>query len=138
MIGYEDEPGRSAEICICEIFGSEADTSGALVGMGIHPFNDRTIRDDFTEVETAIAQRHRFKSTGSASFRPTRQVTRSQADVCGLPDRRRAGPAVLTPELTLETPHRVMVGSLRSGHESRMGADRCRQSRSGHAGPLVE
>ena len=54
MIGYEDEPGRSAKICICEIFGSEADTSGALVGMGIHPFNDSTIRDDFTEVETAI------------------------------------------------------------------------------------
>ena len=26
MIGYEDEPTRSAEICICEIFGRDVDS----------------------------------------------------------------------------------------------------------------
>ena len=48
MIGYEDEPYRSAEICICEIFGREVTPGSACVGMGLHPFGDATIRDDFS------------------------------------------------------------------------------------------
>lgn len=54
MIGFEDAPERSAEICIFEIFGSEAEHGRALVGMGVHPFNDPAIDDDFTKVEAAI------------------------------------------------------------------------------------
>lgn len=54
MIGFEDEPHRSAEICICEIFGGEADRDRALIGMGVHPFNDPGIEEDFEKVETAI------------------------------------------------------------------------------------
>jgi beta-glucanase (GH16 family) len=54
MIGFEDEPDRSAEICICEIFGDEADGDRALVGMGVHPFNDPAVEDDFTKVDAAI------------------------------------------------------------------------------------
>ena len=54
MIGFEDEPERSAEICICEIFGDEAGSDRALVGMGVHPFNDPDIADDFTKVDAAI------------------------------------------------------------------------------------
>jgi hypothetical protein len=34
MIGYEDEPDRSAEICICEIFGRDVRPGSAAVGMG--------------------------------------------------------------------------------------------------------
>lgn len=62
MIGFEDEPERSAEICICEIFGSEVDGSKALVGMGVHPFGDPSILDDFEKVEAAIdvADQHRY------------------------------------------------------------------------------
>jgi len=47
MIGYEDEPGRSAEICICEIFGRDVKPGSAAIGMGVHPFGDPTIVDEF-------------------------------------------------------------------------------------------
>jgi Glycosyl hydrolases family 16 len=48
MIGYEDQPERSAEICICEIFGRNVTPGGAGVGMGLHPFRDPRIRDEFS------------------------------------------------------------------------------------------
>jgi len=47
MIGYEDEPSRSAEICVCEIFGRDVRPGEARVGMGVHPFGDPEIADDF-------------------------------------------------------------------------------------------
>jgi hypothetical protein len=51
MIGYEDEPERSGEICVCEIFGRDVGPDATRIGMGLHPFNDPAITDDFT-VET--------------------------------------------------------------------------------------
>jgi glycosyl hydrolase family 16 len=54
MIGYEDAPERSAEICVCEIFGSEVDGGRALVGMGVHPHGDPAVTDDFTKVEVDV------------------------------------------------------------------------------------
>ena len=48
MIGYEDRPERSAEICVFEIFGRDVKASHAAIGMGVHPFGDATIVDDFT------------------------------------------------------------------------------------------
>lgn len=48
MIGYEDEPERSAEICVCEIFGRDVSPDYATVGVGVHPFGDPTIVDDFS------------------------------------------------------------------------------------------
>ena len=57
MIGYEDEPERSAEICIVEIFGRNVRPDGAGIGMGVHPFHDPAIRDDFTVEEVAIEVR---------------------------------------------------------------------------------
>jgi len=53
MIGYEDEPDRSAEICICEIFGRNVRIGGMGVGMGVHPFGDPRIRDEFSVVDIA-------------------------------------------------------------------------------------
>jgi len=47
MIGVEDEPGHSAEICVCEIFGRTVQPDSTRVGMGVHPFGDRRIVDDF-------------------------------------------------------------------------------------------
>ena len=47
MIGYEDEPNRSAEICVCEIFGKDVEPDRAKVGMGLHPFGDPDITDEF-------------------------------------------------------------------------------------------
>jgi hypothetical protein len=48
MIGYEDQPERSAEICICEIFGRDVTPERAGVGMGLRPFADPSIRDAFS------------------------------------------------------------------------------------------
>jgi hypothetical protein len=47
MIGYEDERERSAEICICEIFGKDVAADAAAVGMGVHPWADPTVVDWF-------------------------------------------------------------------------------------------
>ncbi len=54
MIGYEDRPERSAEICVCEIFGKNVEAGSAAIGMGVHPFGDPTIVDDFEEVRLPI------------------------------------------------------------------------------------
>jgi hypothetical protein len=47
MVGIENEPQRSGEICIFEVFGDAIDPAGSAVGMGIHPFRDPALRDDF-------------------------------------------------------------------------------------------
>lgn len=54
MIGYEDEPTRSAEICVCEIFGRDVSEDNASIGMGLHPFGDPAITDDFEAVRVPI------------------------------------------------------------------------------------
>ena len=54
MIGYEDRPERSGEICIFEIFGRDVGPGSVAVGMGVHPFGDRSIVDDFDRVTLAI------------------------------------------------------------------------------------
>jgi hypothetical protein len=48
MIGFEDEPHKSAEICVCEIFGRDVVADSAAIGMGVHPFGDPTIVDEFS------------------------------------------------------------------------------------------
>ncbi|PJJ72559.1 glycosyl hydrolase family 16 [Diaminobutyricimonas aerilata] len=50
MIGVEDEPERSAEICIMEVFGRELDARGGLVGVGVHPHHDPRVTDSFRKV----------------------------------------------------------------------------------------
>ncbi|MCK2221341.1 glycoside hydrolase family 16 protein [Actinomadura sp. ATCC 31491] len=57
LIGYEDAPERSAEICVAEIFGRDVGPDRARVGMGVHPFGDPSITDDFTVEELPIDAR---------------------------------------------------------------------------------
>jgi hypothetical protein len=57
MIGYEDEPERSAEICVCEIFGRDVGEGHARVGMGVHPFGDPNITDEFAAETVPIDAR---------------------------------------------------------------------------------
>jgi beta-glucanase (GH16 family) len=54
MIGFEDRPDRSGEICVVEIFGRDVEAGRAGVGMGVHPHHDERIRDDFERVPTDI------------------------------------------------------------------------------------
>ena len=70
MIGYEDRPERSAEICVFEIFGRDVGASEARVGMGVHPFGDPTIRDEFAREPLAIDARE--SHTYSLEWTPDR------------------------------------------------------------------
>jgi Glycosyl hydrolases family 16 len=54
MIGFEDEPKRSGEICIAEIFGRNMGPERSVVGMGVHPFGDPALKDDFAAESLAI------------------------------------------------------------------------------------
>jgi hypothetical protein len=59
MVGVEDEPERSAEICVFEVFGDalaigEDGGPTAAVGMGVHPFRDPAIADDFAAERLAL------------------------------------------------------------------------------------
>jgi hypothetical protein len=58
MVGLEDEPERCAEICIFEVFGDalELGENGptAAVGMGVHPFRDPAISDEFDAPRLAL------------------------------------------------------------------------------------
>ena len=57
LIGYEDEPERSGEICVCEIFGSDVAAQRTVIGMGVHPFGDPDIVDDFSKAPVPIDAR---------------------------------------------------------------------------------
>jgi len=57
MIGVEDVPEHSAEICIFEIFGRDVGAGEARIGMGLHPFGDPAIRDDFVRPTLPIDAR---------------------------------------------------------------------------------
>jgi Glycosyl hydrolases family 16 len=58
MVGLEDEPARCAEICIFEVFGDALEIAGgppgAAVGMGVHPFRDPALTDEFAAERLAI------------------------------------------------------------------------------------
>jgi Glycosyl hydrolases family 16 len=54
LIGYGDEPEQTAEICVCEIFGRDVGPTEALVGMGVHPFGDPQITDEFEQVPVPV------------------------------------------------------------------------------------
>ncbi|WP_337263081.1 MULTISPECIES: glycoside hydrolase family 16 protein [unclassified Serratia (in: enterobacteria)] len=49
MIGYEDLPERSAEICLFELKGKNIHREHAVIGYGVHPFGDTKIVDEFYE-----------------------------------------------------------------------------------------
>ena len=53
LIGWEGGE-RSGEICVCEIFGRDVREGEALVGMGVHPFGDPALEDDFEQVPFSI------------------------------------------------------------------------------------
>lgn len=54
LIGFEHVPEQSGELCIVELFGRDIAVDGsARVGLGLHPFGDPALRDDFVQVEVA-------------------------------------------------------------------------------------
>jgi hypothetical protein len=57
MIGFEDRPERSAEICVFEIFGRDVGPERSAVGMGLRPFGDPRIVDEFAAEPLSIDAR---------------------------------------------------------------------------------
>lgn len=47
MIGFEEHPEESAEICIVEIFGENVSPEVSQINYGVHPFQDPNITDEF-------------------------------------------------------------------------------------------
>jgi hypothetical protein len=62
LAGIEDQPERSGEICVAEIFGTAIGDGTAGVGMGVHGFRDPALREDFATVPLALdaAQHHTY------------------------------------------------------------------------------
>ncbi len=54
MVGLEESPSRSGEICIFEVFGDALEPHSAAVGMGVHPFRDPALVDDFDAPRIAL------------------------------------------------------------------------------------
>ena len=70
MIGFEDEPARSGEICVCEIFGHEVSRDRAFIGMGVHPFGDARMVDEFEKVTVGVDVRdfHVYLAEGTPEY----------------------------------------------------------------------
>ena len=47
MVGIEDRPERSGEICVAEIFGDAVHDGSAAVGIGVHRFRDPALREEW-------------------------------------------------------------------------------------------
>lgn len=47
LSGIEDQPERSGEICVAEVFGDAVDAESAAVGMGVHRFRDPDLTEEF-------------------------------------------------------------------------------------------
>jgi len=54
MVGLEDAPERCAEICVAEMFGDAVAPGSTAVGMGLHPFRDPAVSEDFAAVPLPI------------------------------------------------------------------------------------
>ncbi|NHT19592.1 glycoside hydrolase family 16 protein [Cellulomonas sp. IC4_254] len=59
LVGVEDVPERSGELCLVEVFGDTlatdaAGTPTAALGSGVHPFRDPALREDFTAPRTGV------------------------------------------------------------------------------------
>jgi Glycosyl hydrolases family 16 len=49
MIGFEDAPEKSGEICIMEVKGEHIKSDQFVNGYGIHPFGDGNLKEEFFE-----------------------------------------------------------------------------------------
>ncbi|GAA2754254.1 glycoside hydrolase family 16 protein [Amnibacterium kyonggiense] len=50
LIGFEDEPERSGELCLVEVFGD----APAAVGSGVHAFRNPALREEFGVLDLGI------------------------------------------------------------------------------------
>jgi rhodanese-related sulfurtransferase len=91
LAGIEDEPHRSGEICVFEIFGDALEgTASAAVGMGIKPFRDPALTRDFEAPRLPIDVRepHDYAadwSPGRVEFSVDGELVRTVPQAPGYP-----------------------------------------------------
>lgn len=70
MVGLEEEPTRSGEILLFEVFGNALGDGSAAVGMGVRPFRDPALVDGFEapRLEIDVREPHTY----AADWRPGR------------------------------------------------------------------
>jgi len=81
LVGFEDAPERSGELCVMEVFGRDVHEDQALVGMGFHAFRDPRLVEDFERVplEIDVTEPHAYEAHwdgDQASFRVDGRVVR--------------------------------------------------------------
>ena len=55
LVGLEQVPEQSAEICVAEVFGNAVHPDGSTaVGMGLHAFRDPEVREDFAALRLPL------------------------------------------------------------------------------------
>jgi len=118
MVGLEDQPDRSGEICVVEVFGDTVRDGGVALGSGLHRFREARLSEEFSAERTAldVAERHRYGvewRLGGVDFLldGRRHRTTAQAPtypmqlilgVLDFPDRARRGqPRTAAPELVV-------------------------------------
>ncbi len=69
MIGFEDQPNRSGEITVCEVFGNGIGRETTELGYGIKPVNDPDLTADEFHVDTLPFDPGAFHVYG-AEWRP--------------------------------------------------------------------
>jgi hypothetical protein len=69
LIGYEDEPDKSGEITLFEVFGCNVGENGTRIGRGIKKINDPMLQDEFEDSEVLINTEDWH--TYSMDWRPT-------------------------------------------------------------------
>jgi beta-glucanase (GH16 family) len=123
LVGFEDRPERSAELCVAEVFGDavrvgDDGRAGAAVGMGAHPFRDPRVVEDFAAPRLAIdvADLHTYAvdwrpdgAVFSVDGDPVRSVAvtpdypmQSMLAVFDFPDRAVPGEPYVVPELVVD------------------------------------
>jgi hypothetical protein len=119
MVGFEDRPERCAEICVFEVFGDAVEPGrSAAVGMGLHPFRDPAVTDDFDapRLPIDVAEFHDYAlrwTPEEVAFlvdgepvrrcpRPPDYPMQSMVAVFDFPDRSVCDDADLVPELVVD------------------------------------
>jgi hypothetical protein len=119
MVGLEDAPDRCAEICVAEVFGDAVEAGrSTAVGMGLHPFRDPKIAEDFEAVRLPIdvAEFHTYgvdwtpeRITFFVDAEPIRSCSQSpnypmqmMMAVFDFPDRSTASDSDAVPELIVD------------------------------------
>jgi Glycosyl hydrolases family 16 len=119
LVGLEDRPERSAEICVAEVFGDAVvPGESAAVGMGLHPFRDPAVAEDFAAVPVSldVAEFHTYAAEWTpdrvdflvdgtvvrSTPRPPWYPVQHMLAVFDFPDRSAGDDAVTVPELVVD------------------------------------